>query len=342
MDDSHPLFSVIIPCCEVAPYVGECLKSVLAQQVNFEALVVVEESTDDTVRVVRETIAGDSRFEVLTGPRSGSPATPRNRALAAARGEYIVFLDGDDTLTPTALSDLSDWIARYPGCDLYPGALQFKGVVYDNFPCCNGDRPLTGPEATCAVSRHTVKPMPAAPMTVYRRGFLQEKSLHFVDGMKHEDEEFSPRVLFLADSVMPTHLLFYLYRHRADSITTACSERNLEALAEAYGSLFRFHAQANPTEEVSRAWARNWLNGFFRAFFFAGGGTVLSGSRRKKALRRLFSNGFAEFDALARFASRPKRIGAKVIRFAVRTGWYLPATLFFSGLYYPIAVRRRK
>lgn len=69
---SPPFFSIIIPYCNVAPYVRECLASVINQAFrDFEAWVIVEASLDATEQVVRETVAEDSRFHVFVKPCSG-------------------------------------------------------------------------------------------------------------------------------------------------------------------------------------------------------------------------------------------------------------------------------
>ena len=337
-----PLFSVIVPCCDVKPYAGECIASVKAQAAAFEAIVVVEESRDATERAVREAVGEDPRFTVITEPRSGSPSTPRNTGLEAAKGDYIVFLDGDDTLAETALVDLADWIRRYPGTDLFPGAVVEGEKVYDNYAPDVAPLPLTGPAASVHVAMRNIEPMPMAQMTVCRRAFLLERGLRFVDGLRHEDEEFTPRALYLAASVVPTHIPFYLYRRRADSITTARKERNLGDIAKVYRSLFRFHAATAPDSAVARGWARNWLNTFFNAFFFPARSSVLVPAHRAKALAVLFADGFGDFSALVRYASLPKRVAAALVRFAVRTGWYFPADFYFRRIYYPLAMRNMR
>ena len=72
-----PFFSIIVPCCDVEPYVRECLESVLKQPfTDWECLIGVETSKDNTEAIVREYAAHDSRFKIFTGPRSGSCSVP--------------------------------------------------------------------------------------------------------------------------------------------------------------------------------------------------------------------------------------------------------------------------
>ena len=113
---ANPLFSVIVPCCDVAQYVRACLESVKRQTfADWECIAVVETSKDDTERIVREFAAGDGRCRVFAEPRSGSPAMPRNTGLDHANGEYVVFLDGDDMLADDALSCIAGRIRERPG-----------------------------------------------------------------------------------------------------------------------------------------------------------------------------------------------------------------------------------
>ena len=120
-----PFFSVIVPCCDVEPYVRECLDSVLNQPfAGWECIIGVEASKDKTEEIVREYAAKDSRFKVFTGPRTGSCSASRNTGIDMATGEYIIFLDGDDTIVEGSLQRLHDKIAARPGADLYPCAIQ--------------------------------------------------------------------------------------------------------------------------------------------------------------------------------------------------------------------------
>ena len=90
-----PFFSIIIPCCDVEPYVRECFDSVLNQPfADWEIIVGVETSAD------------------------------RNKGVKTALGEYVIFLDGDDTIAEGSLQRLHDKIAARPGADLYPCAIR--------------------------------------------------------------------------------------------------------------------------------------------------------------------------------------------------------------------------
>jgi glycosyltransferase involved in cell wall biosynthesis len=95
-----PLVSVMIGAYNAAPYLGEAIESVLAQDYEqFELIVVDDGSTDGTGDVARS-YAG---VEVITQENGGNGAA-RNTAIAAASGDLYAFLDADDRFTPGKLS----------------------------------------------------------------------------------------------------------------------------------------------------------------------------------------------------------------------------------------------
>jgi hypothetical protein len=100
-----PKVSVIVPAFNVARFVGECLASVRAQTLtDWECIVVDDGSTDGTAERVRE--EADPRVRLIVQPNRGVSAA-RNAGLAAAQGEYALFLDADDFLHREALERLS-------------------------------------------------------------------------------------------------------------------------------------------------------------------------------------------------------------------------------------------
>lgn len=100
-----PLVTVITPAFNVQQYIGEAVHSVLNQTYgNFEYIVVDDGSTDSTAKLAEQAAAGDSRVKVVRDEHAGGSAA-RNAGLAAANGELIAFLDGDDRWHPTFLEE---------------------------------------------------------------------------------------------------------------------------------------------------------------------------------------------------------------------------------------------
>lgn len=97
--------SVIVPVFNVAPYLRDCLDSLCVQTFSeWEAVCVDDGSTDSSGAILDEYAAKDHRFRVIHQSNGGVSAA-RNRAIDAARGDWLGFLDGDDTIE-------RDWFER--------------------------------------------------------------------------------------------------------------------------------------------------------------------------------------------------------------------------------------
>ena len=101
-----PKISIIVPVYNVGNYLSRCLDSVLAQKhENWECILVDDGSTDRSGLICDEYSARDSRFIPFHKP-NGGVSSARNFGITKARGEWIAFVDSDDTLLPGYLENL--------------------------------------------------------------------------------------------------------------------------------------------------------------------------------------------------------------------------------------------
>lgn len=100
------LISIVIPAYNVELFISETLESIRKQTfTNWEAIIVDDGSTDNTVEVIKEYISSDNRFRLICQDNSGV-SVARNTGILAASGMYLSFLDGDDMWQPTFLEEL--------------------------------------------------------------------------------------------------------------------------------------------------------------------------------------------------------------------------------------------
>jgi glycosyltransferase involved in cell wall biosynthesis len=117
-----PTVSVVIPFYR-ARYLRDALESVRAQTFTDYELVVVDDGSPDREEADRLGLGKDARIRYLRQENQG-PAAARNTALRAACGQFIAFLDSDDTWEPTYLQDQIDGLTRDNGLDvIYCNAL---------------------------------------------------------------------------------------------------------------------------------------------------------------------------------------------------------------------------
>jgi len=106
MKEQQPLISVIVPVYKVEAYLAKCLDSLLAQtHKNLEIIAVDDGSPDNCGAILDDYAKKDGRIRVIH-QKNGGVSAARNAALAAATGEYLGFLDADDTAEPTLFETL--------------------------------------------------------------------------------------------------------------------------------------------------------------------------------------------------------------------------------------------
>lgn len=112
------IISVIIPAYCNAATLSRTLASLAAQSHRtWEAIVACDGPTDETLQIAQQAAANDSRITALDLPHRGAAAA-RNAGLAAASGEWLVFLDADDTISPGFMTHMLRLAARHPEADV--------------------------------------------------------------------------------------------------------------------------------------------------------------------------------------------------------------------------------
>lgn len=123
-----PKISVITPVYNGETYIENAIESLLAQSCQDWDLIVVNDGSTDATAQILEKYTADGRIKVVHQKNSGE-ASARNVGLDDATGEYIAFLDADDTYFPNALEDLSSFLDAHPRYD----------VVYSDGLICDSD-----------------------------------------------------------------------------------------------------------------------------------------------------------------------------------------------------------
>jgi ABC-type multidrug transport system fused ATPase/permease subunit/GT2 family glycosyltransferase len=114
--DAYPLVSVVMPAFNAERYIAEAIASVLGQTYPRIELVVVDDgSTDRTREIMR---AFGDRLVAIDSPANGGIGDARNRGLAAAKGDFIAFMDADDIWTADKIERQMRAFEEEPGLGL--------------------------------------------------------------------------------------------------------------------------------------------------------------------------------------------------------------------------------
>ena len=350
-----PFFSFAIPCCDVEPYIEECLQSILNQSFqDWECILGIETSKDRTEEIIRKKTAGDPRFKIFTSPRTGSCSASRNTGIDMAQGEYIIFLDGDDTIADGCLERIHEKIMANPGADLYPcviianDEINGKSERRDNY---GEDAPaeMTGVEASIYLEHrlHGVF-CPMLQLTVHRREFLVEHDLKCIRGLRCQDSEFSPRALYLAKRVVPLHEPYYLYRIHPNSVQTRAKGVGyfMKDWAIITKSLLAFYDKVSREDgfdtRIVPCWNRQWISRMFYMWFSSKAQQEIPREKRMEWLDFIFENGFDSFDRMMKYGSLPQKIAAFHLRMFVKHPAMRWATELFFRVYFTLVAPHRR
>ncbi len=221
--------SVIIPVFNVENYIIECLDSILIQNCKIEILVIDDSSTDSTLEILRRYHSIYNNVVILEQNHSG-PSAARNLGLKYAKGEYIAFVDGDDWITSDSLLKVFD-LAKQCDADMVLGSMIYhspdteKFNIYDIIPSELKNVKIEGTKCFINLMKtHSYYPM--ACSYIYKRKWLVDYEIKFEEGIIHEDELWTQKVLCLAKIVVISNLDFYNYRRRPGSIMTTLNNEN--------------------------------------------------------------------------------------------------------------------
>lgn len=122
---SSPSLSVILPIYNADRYLGESIDSILRQTYrDFELLALDDGSTDDSLKLLREFAAQDSRIIVISRKNLGLVAT-LNEGLAIAQAPLIARMDADDIAVPERFAQQVAYMQNYPQCVALGSAIRF-------------------------------------------------------------------------------------------------------------------------------------------------------------------------------------------------------------------------
>ena len=203
--------TVIVPVYNTAPYLSECVESIRRQShENLEILLVDDGSTDGGGAICDEFAKVDRRIRVFHQENRGLSAA-RNRGLDAANGQYICFVDSDDTIGETMVEDLLNTL-KSADADMALCNILRNGRATPMPPEILGPdaylEKLLGPEVWYYITM---------PNRLCRRELWD--GLRFPEGFLHEDEAVIYPLAARCRRIAIRAEALYCYRTRPDSIT---------------------------------------------------------------------------------------------------------------------------
>lgn len=215
-----PKVSIIVPVYNLEDYIERTVVSLLNQAYqNVEIILIDDGSKDTSFSIIKKLASLDSRIIYTTQPNGGA-ARARNTGLNIATGEFITYVDGDDKLSPNAISDnigyfeddKIDWVAfsikRVDENGLYiKSKLMYNGLIFSqteeisskNFIPYFYEEKISG--VVCGA--------------IYRKKSIQ--NIRFEEGLFYEDSIYFVDLLCNTKYAILSSNGEYLYLERSDS-----------------------------------------------------------------------------------------------------------------------------
>ena len=216
--------SIIIPVYNVEQYIEECLQSVANQTMTegIECIIVDDCGPDNSAAIAKHFIDsyhGDIRFTFIQREKNGGLSAARNTGIESATGEYVYFLDSDDTILPECMELMYGYIEKYGKVDLVQGSFyetEEERVTESTYrlPEYSEDKK----QIKTFLLRYEGDIIPAQSRLILH-DFLLSNNLFFREGIIHEDNYWT---FFLAKHVSTMSFCpvrTYYHRYNPTSIT---------------------------------------------------------------------------------------------------------------------------
>jgi len=347
-DTKKTLFTITVACYGTEPYLATALDSLLNQTYgNFEVICYVEESPDKSLEICRKYASKDVRFTVVEAQKSGAVSSTRNYGIDHAKGEYLLFLDGDDWIAPNTLSEIDRRLQETGEVDVLEFALDAVEMADEhvlatkrmsNFRPEDEHRVFSGLTAIRKVWRNGAKMHNYACIAAYRTLFLRDNGLYQLVGRIMEDFEWTPRVWFSAARMAYIDQAFYSYRRRKGSITSESSSRIIYDISANLKSLLEFVRRNEIPDDVLAIFAHQWIALLYWFLYHPVSSAKIADTDRTAALKQLFAEG-DDLRKLVKRLTRSRKLLFPLVALSAK-GACWPARFVFRRIYYPLLTLR--
>lgn len=239
--------SLIIPVYNVEQYLEKCLTSCIKQDIpleEYEIIIINDGAKDNSLSIAKSFEEKYKNIRVYSQENQGLSAA-RNKGLSLAKGEYVWFIDSDDYIETNCLKKVTD-VCLNENLDAL--AVCAANVIDDKHI-----RRFSYPDFGVLQGKDVMKDVGlqvCIPFTIYKKTFLEDYSLHFLDGIFHEDSEFTPRAYYFARKISSVNDIFYFVNQNPTSITRTNNPKKAFDIIKVCNSLSEFSTSILPEYKI--------------------------------------------------------------------------------------------
>ena len=236
--------SVIIPAFNIANELTDCLESLERQSLSkcsYEVIIVDDYSLDDTFEIASQHSGGEMNVRCYRLGRNGGPGIARNKGIDEAKGDFVVFLDGDDFLPDYALESLND-IAVKHRADVVTFNWAYSDGMHNPGQVLPQRRDLFDiPDDKMELARLYLSMNfdGSVIYTMTSKKLLDDNMIRFPGGL-HEDLSVIFKIYYCSENLFCEEKVMYLKRNREGSIVNSISREHIDGYLSSWPNIKNF------------------------------------------------------------------------------------------------------
>lgn len=238
-------FSIIVPVYNVQKYLPDCLDSILGQSYKDYEVIIVDDGTLDCCGELADSYAAKhpQTIKVIHQNNMGLGGA-RNTGIAAASGEYLLFVDSDDFVFSGMLETLDAYLSKYQDDILCFGMCY---ITEKGEQIASKRLKTSGYQS---ISREEfIEGKPTVWDKVYKASLFKVHNMAFPLKMEHEDLAVIPAMALYAENIGKLDQIMYGYRLRKNSIMHKINTRQFFDLCRALECIYQYYEKEKKYEE---------------------------------------------------------------------------------------------
>jgi len=238
------LFSIVIPVYNSKDFIRNCLDSILAQPFHdFEVVIIDDGSTDGTDKILDDYAKNNDKLKVYHFENAGVSAS-RQRGVSASNGDYVLFVDSDDSVNPHLLEQVYESITTYNEPDIvrYQVRLINDSSYKDHNRHNFFDTEKTVLNGISALKAWSIPGKKYAMYWLFAfKKTLFSNILHFPNLRCYEDVALIPLLIAQSEKVVTIDYVGYNYTcNHSESLTNIISQEAIESRARDFVKAYHY------------------------------------------------------------------------------------------------------
>lgn len=233
MIDSNPLISIIVLVYNVQDYVGKCIDSLVNQTYQNVEIILVDDGSTDKSKEICQRYESKYSSVIYHRQKNGGRSSARNKGLALAHGQFIMFVDSDDYVDRNYCSSAINNQRRFDSDVVIFGYYRESTMTVTNLTLGDQSRKLSMPEAFADLIKDSY-----AWNKLYRRKLFD--NVEYPVGKNYEDEYTTYQIYDQAKIISYDAQATYHYVETGESIVSSKSASDIRNQYGAVNSLFTY------------------------------------------------------------------------------------------------------